>query len=183
MDNLPKKRKHQTSSAPHKKKKPQFTVSIVVPDSILYNAQSPELRAYLVSQVARAAAIYQVDEVVILKDSHTAKTSHTKFEGVGFFTRNLEYLETPQYLRKKLFPMHPDLKFSGLLNPLDTPHHLRSDELSDYREGVTVERPCKEGSGSWVNIGLKKDATINYRLAPGTRVTVKLDDPSAKSNT
>lgn len=47
--------------------------------------------------------------------------------------------ETPQYLRKILFPMHPDLKFAGLQNPLDAPHHLRKGEKILYREGVVLE--------------------------------------------
>ena len=32
--------------------------------------------------------------------------------------------------------MHKDLKNAGLLNPLDTPHHLRANEFSKYREGI-----------------------------------------------
>ena len=28
--------------------------------------------------------------------------------------------------------MHPDLKYAGLLNPLDTPHHMRMDEPAKY---------------------------------------------------
>ena len=76
--------------------------------------------------------------------------------------------------------MHPDLKFSGLLNPLDTPHHLRADEWSKYREGVTVERPVKAESGSWVNIGLKnvgdmQDIQVDMKIVPRTRVTVELE--------
>ncbi|KYF43853.1 putative RNA methyltransferase, partial [Toxoplasma gondii ARI] len=55
-----------------------------------------------------------------------------------FFVRNLRYLETPQFLRKSLFPIHPDLRFAGLQNPLDAPHHLRRNEWLPYREGVVI---------------------------------------------
>lgn len=48
------------------KDKDSSTLSIAVPGSILDNAQSPELRTYLAGQIARAACIYQVDEVVQL---------------------------------------------------------------------------------------------------------------------
>ncbi len=34
-------------------------------------------------------------------------------DGNTFLARVLQYLETPQYLRKQLFPMHPDLKLVG----------------------------------------------------------------------
>jgi len=89
-----------------------------------------------------------VDEIIILNDAHTARTSSAKLDAANFFIRNLEYMETPQYLRKSLFPMHPDLRFSGLMNPLDTPHHLRITEDFPYREGVVVDRPVKNSQGS-----------------------------------
>lgn len=34
----------------------------------------------------------------------------------------------PAPLRRALIPMHPDLKYAGVLPPLDAPHHLRSTE-------------------------------------------------------
>jgi len=91
-----------------------------------------------------------------------------------FFVKNLEYLETPQYLRKALFPKHAALRFVSLANPLDTPHHMRATDWCTYREGVVIPRPVK-GSSSWVNIGVYKDCQINHALHEGTRVTVKLD--------
>lgn len=39
------------------------TVSIAVPGSVMNNAQTRELRTYLAGQIARAACIYNVDEV------------------------------------------------------------------------------------------------------------------------
>lgn len=48
------------------------------------------------------------------------------------------------------------VSFSGLLNPLDSPHHVRMDEASKYREGVVLARPTKPGRGSFVNCGMRK---------------------------
>ena len=59
---------------------------------------------------------------------------------------------------RALIPMHPDLKYAGMLPPLDAPHHLRSTEWGPFREGV-VRRSAK-GEGSWVDVGLDKDAHI-----------------------
>ncbi len=53
-----------------------------------------------------------------------------------FLARVLQYLETPQYLRKALFPMHRDLRLAGLMPPLDCPHHLRFEDQSEFREGL-----------------------------------------------
>ena len=68
-----------------------------------------------------------------------------------------------RYLRRTLIPRHPDLRFAGLLNPLDTPHHMRITEVARFREGVVVKRPCK--SGAFVNVGLKKVSTQLLRAA------------------
>ena len=62
----------------------------------------------------------------------------------------------------------------GLLNPLDCPHHMRATDRLPFREGVVVNRPVKDGNGSLVNVGLQKEVSIDKRLKPGTRVTVKL---------
>lgn len=42
------------------------------------------------------------------------------------------------------------------MNPIESTHHLKVDEYCKYREGVVLDRPSKEGSGSWVEIGLYK---------------------------
>jgi predicted SPOUT superfamily RNA methylase MTH1 len=47
----------------------------------------------------------------------------------------LQYLECPQYLRKYFFPIHKDLQYAGLLNPLDAPHHLRQNDEFAFRCG------------------------------------------------
>ena len=102
----------------------ESTLTVALPGSIIQNAQSRELRTYLAGQVGRALTIFNVDEVVVFDDR-----SMSEIEAAGsafgdpnvFLARILQYLECPQYLRKKLFPMHPDLKYAGVLNPIDAP--------------------------------------------------------------
>ena len=65
--------------------------------------------------------------------------------GVAQLSRILQYLECPQYMRKQLFPQHKDLQYAGLLNPLDSPHHLRADEEAEFREGIVTDKPVAEG--------------------------------------
>ncbi|KAL9826972.1 kynurenine--oxoglutarate transaminase 3-like [Geothlypis trichas] len=161
------------------------TLSVALPGSILNNAQSPALRSYLAGQIARACAIFCVDEIVVF-DEHgeDVKSVEGEFEGIGKkgkacvqLARILQYLECPQYLRKSFFPKHEDLQFAGLLNPLDSPHHMRMDEDSEYREGVVLDRPTKPGRGSFVNCGMRKEVQIDKQLNPGLRVTVRLKEP------
>ncbi|GAB68389.1 hypothetical protein PCYB_132630 [Plasmodium cynomolgi strain B] len=84
---------------------------------------------------------------------------------------NLQYLETPQYLRKHLFPITHFLKHSGIMNPVDAPHHLRSDEWLPFREGVVIK---KKSNGVIVDVGLFAHAHIENvtHVDIGTRVTV-----------
>lgn len=184
----------ETNAVKNAKPNPS-TVSIAVPGSILENAQSAELRAYVAGQIARAACIFRVNEVIVFDDVGVATARETKrsyeqdAEGGGTGTvrssslqlaRILQYLECPQYLRKYFFPLHKDLKYSGLLNPLDTPHHLRQQSKFRYREGVICDKQAKEGH-SYANVGLLNDVLIDKALEPGVRVTVKMDPQSGKT--
>ncbi|KAJ1975125.1 hypothetical protein H4R35_003291 [Dimargaris xerosporica] len=172
----------------------KYTVSIALPGSIIDNAQTAELRTYLAGQIGRAAAVFNVDEIVVYNDhqGHTKRASlanrQDKLGGVfesaaqqtdpnAFLARVLQYLEAPQYLRKDLFPIHRDLKYAGLLNPLDCPHHVRADEPSPYREGVTVTKEYADSHQGWANCGLRNYVRIDRALKPGIRVTVQMDDP------
>lgn len=166
------------------------TVSIAVPGSILDNAQSPVLRTYLAGQIARAACIYQVDEIIVFNDQGedgnkilVTNLNKSGLKSCQQLASILQYLECPQYLRKHLFPIHNDLKFAGVLNPLDPPHHLRKEDKFPFREGVVVTIPPKPGKGSFVDIGLDKPAIIDKVLEPYIRVTVKLDPKTSDSST
>jgi len=89
----------------------------------------------------------------------------------------LAYLETPQYLRKRLFRLRPELRYAGVLPPLRTPHHplnrkIKNLKVGEYREGVTLSRT---GKGILVDIGVERPALIkNRKMATDRRVTVKI---------
>uniref|UniRef100_A0A8C2FWX5 SPOUT domain containing methyltransferase 1 n=1 Tax=Cyprinus carpio TaxID=7962 RepID=A0A8C2FWX5_CYPCA len=98
-----------------------------------------------------------------------------EFRGVGKkgqacvqLARILQYLECPQYLRKSFFPKHKDLQFAGLLNPLDSPHHMRIDEEAEFRQGVVLDQPSKPGKGSFVNCGMRKVCVVVAPHIPRT---------------
>ncbi|XP_044759158.1 putative methyltransferase C9orf114 [Coccinella septempunctata] len=177
--------KNETAKNSIEEKKEISTLSIALPGSVLENAQTEELRAYLAGQIARAVCLYQVDEVIVFDDyADEDKSKATSVEDdFGFKTirhccgqlaRILQYLECPQYLRKHFFPIHKDLKYSGLMNPLNAPHHLSSKDESEFREGVVTNKPVKPGKGSIVYIGLRQDVHVDKLLVEGARCTVKL---------
>jgi methyltransferase len=70
--------------------------------------------------------------------------------------------------------MHKDLKFAGLLNPLDCPHHARKGEFMRFREGVVLDKvPPGKAGGSLVSCGLYRDVHISQSIVAGVRVTVE----------
>lgn len=69
---------------------------MVVPSSIVDNAQSLELKTYLVGQIAKAAVIFNFNEVVIVSADKTKQMKMMQdLTTTDFFVQNLEYLETP----------------------------------------------------------------------------------------
>jgi predicted SPOUT superfamily RNA methylase MTH1 len=73
----------------------------------------------LAGQIARAAAIFTVDEIVVFDDgvegssNKPPKWSEDGSESCGLFlSRILKYMETPQYLRHALIPKHNGLQFA-----------------------------------------------------------------------
>ncbi|KAG7174601.1 methyltransferase-like 1 [Homarus americanus] len=99
---------------PKPNKPRNYTISIAVPASILEETCiKDELRTYVVGQLARAANIYSVDEIVVYDDGCWRK-----------------------------------------------------------KEGVVLERGSK--LMSFVDVGLATNVSIDQKLEPGLRVTVKL---------
>lgn len=93
-----------------------------------------------------------------------------------FISKILQHIETPQYLKKRLFKLSDNLKYVGLIKPLECQHHLKKTELSQYREGVVLNRPTKNDKECWVDIGLDRECKIDYNLPENTRVTVDIDN-------
>jgi hypothetical protein len=85
-------------------------------------------------------------------------------------------METPQYLRRRLFPLSSSLRFAGLLPPLNTPNHQtenRFDFLRDgeYRDGYAMK---SDKGRTLVDIGVGKLLKTSVNLTPGTRRTFKI---------
>ena len=73
-----------------------FTTTLVIPSSIVDNAQSLELKTYLVGQIAKAAAWFCLNEIVILScDKQSKMKMMADLTTTEFFVKNLEYLATP----------------------------------------------------------------------------------------
>ncbi|KAI9325032.1 putative RNA methyltransferase-domain-containing protein [Zopfochytrium polystomum] len=163
-----------------------YTVSVAISATCIAHLEKAELRSYCAGQIGRALALMEVDEVIIYTDAPrtegvTPSTTTGTFESAAkknadpqlFLARMLQYLETPGYLRKSLFPVHRDLHFAGVMNPLDAPHHMKIDDQTAFREGVTLSENVERGT--LVDCGMRKPVIVEKVIKPGVRVTVKLD--------
>lgn len=148
-------------------------VSIAIPVSVVADVPHLREKTLKVGLIGRAAAIFGIEEIVIYQDK---PETYRKAEA-DLIALLLRYMECPQYLRKKLFGLRPELRYAGTLPPLRTPHHPLGKKTTDlkvgeYREGVTIG---KTRQGTLVDIGVEKPAImLKVQRPAGERVTVKI---------
>src|SRR5437879_11875688 len=90
----------------------------------------------------------------------------------------LRFQETPQYLRKHLFKLEPDLQFTGILPPLRIPSHPDRVDPSpgQIREAVVIS----SGSMSTAAAGYSQPITMRTRLPMKRRITVRISQTRQK---
>ncbi len=139
-------------------------LSVAIPSSALVNENDPKIKTYKVGMIARACAIFRVDEIIIYRDP--------KLNESQFIKDVLEYAETPQYLRKYI-PIKSTLKYVGVLPPLKIPSHKpKRLKVGEVREGVVV-KVAPDGT-RWVDIGVNALAPLKSKAKRGARVTVRV---------
>ncbi|KAK8797194.1 hypothetical protein WA158_004404 [Blastocystis sp. Blastoise] len=151
------------------------TVSIAVPASIIDLCQILELKTIVAGQISRIASMFMVDEIVVFRDMENKKGQLVKAD--EFLAKVLQYQETPQYLKKAIFPFCKELQFVGLLSPLEIPSHVHKNEFLKYREGVVTETITTGNKGSFVDVGLDtRTVLIPQMIQKGVRVTIQFDN-------
>jgi predicted SPOUT superfamily RNA methylase MTH1 len=148
-------------------------LAIAIPASVISDTPHLREKTSKIGLVGRAAAIFRVNEIIVYPDRSGKGKQRSEADLIATL---LEYMETPQYLRKRLFKLEPRLKFAGILPPLRTPHHplIRKSEnlkVGEYREGVTLSR-AKEGV--LVDIGVEHSVLLREtQWALGKRLTLQ----------
>ncbi|RUM34104.1 MAG: hypothetical protein DSY33_03100 [Archaeoglobus sp.] len=141
-------------------------ISIAIPSSSLLNEKDPKIKAYKIGQIARAAAVFQVDEILIYFDPVLDESE--------YIAEMLEYAVMPQYLRKKLIPIKKNLRYAGVIPPLKIPSHKpKTLKTGEVREAV-IRLVGPDGT-CWVDVGAKALALLKGKnLRKGARVTVRV---------
>ena len=148
-------------------------LTIAIPASTISDTPHLREKTAKVGLIGRAAAIFRVNEIIVYPDN--PKTNQTR--DMDFIALLLNYLETPQYLRKSLFKIEPNLQFAGILPPLRTPHHPVSGKTRDlkagmYREGLVLS---EVKDGLLVDIGVEQPAILREnQYAVGERLTLQV---------
>jgi predicted SPOUT superfamily RNA methylase MTH1 len=145
-------------------------ICVAVPDTVLEEQDSVREKTAKLGQIARYCSIFGVDAIRVFHDPRGRGES-------SFIKKVLEYLETPQYLRRRLFPLSEDLRYAGLLPPLRIPSHKPKVPLGrlqegEFREGVVL------ADGFSVDAGLDRPVALRKKETPQRRITVKITSAS-----
>src|ERR671937_1770689 len=98
---------------------------LTLPDSSLSEEQTRRDKSIKISQFARACSIFRVKRIYIYHD----KTSQIDKNDSDILKTILSYLDTPQYLRKILYPHMHELEYAGKLHPIKSPHHKKFEDI------------------------------------------------------
>lgn len=151
-------------------------LSVAIPDSSLADESTLREKSIKAARIARALAIFGVESVLIYRDTSA------DYSKDGMLLRLiLEFMDTPQYLRKRLYGRMRELRYAGLFPPLKAPHHkpyARMDEVKvdDVRQGVVVRR-MKDGY--YVDVGLDEPVLLERvdKVKIGERISVIFTSP------
>ncbi len=146
-----------------------MNLSVAIPESALSDESLKIDKTRKASLIARACAIFRVRTIYVYRDGA---------DGDGaLLSTILRYLETPQFLRRRMFPMVNDLKFAGVLQPLKIPSHVtpadpKKIQTGDIREGITVSAKGR----SFVDVGINRLIPLPGKMPTGKRMTVKFKE-------
>ena len=146
-------------------KKPKPKRIVAIPSNLFLKNHLRE-KTLRIGLLARAFAVFRVEEVIIYKISGVNDEAN-----INIIKKILEYLECPQYIRSRLFEKDPVLKYAGILPPLRTPHHPLKNEKTTYREGVVIRR---RRNYVLVDVGLESPVEVfaKKRIRDGERVSI-----------
>ena len=150
-----------------------MTVSILVPSSLVREAEDKREATRKLGTVARAAIIFRVDRITVFPDPG--------FEGNyddGFVETVLRYAATPPYLRKEVWGTRDELAYAGVLPPLrvTTRTGSGSEGSGSLRQGIVTD--VGADGRVWVNCGLQHPLSLpvpdGMELTEGERVSVRV---------
>jgi methyltransferase len=143
---------------------------IAIPDSSLSDEQTRRDKTVKACQFARACAIFRVKKIYIYHDRSVDSSAD-----LSLLKTVLRYLDTPQYLRKLLYPRTNQLEYAGILHPINAPHHRDPQRIGDVKLGdVRVGVIVKARDGLCADVGLSNLVPFEGPGFQGKKVNVKI---------
>jgi predicted SPOUT superfamily RNA methylase MTH1 len=147
---------------------------VAIPDSSLSDEQTRRDKSIKIGQFARACSIFRVKRIYIYHDM----LSQFERDDPDLLKTILRYLDTPQYLRKVLYPRMHQLEYAGILHPIKAPHHRPPEDIKkvkagDVRTGVVV----KVKGQLFIEVGLGSLVPFVGQGFEGKKVNVKFTSP------
>jgi len=146
--------------------KPRLKRIIVIPSTLFIKDNEP-IKTFKVGQLARWCSIFRVERIIIYQLDEEYRN--------GIFLKNiLEYIETPQYLRKYLFPKKKIFRNVGVLPPLRTLSHGKIHEFKKikYKDGLVLN---KVGRNKYlVYVGEEEPVVVVGKPGRKKRVVIKI---------
>jgi methyltransferase len=124
---------------------------VAIPDSSISDQQAKRDKSIKIAQFARAFSIFRAKRIYIYHD----RTSNINKQDPYILKTILGYLDTPQYLRRKLYPLTPELQYAGVLHPIKAPHHKKFENAKSIKTGETrIGVVVKLKGAIYVDVGL-----------------------------
>jgi predicted SPOUT superfamily RNA methylase MTH1 len=150
-----------------------MTLSVLVPSSLVREAEDKREATRKLGYVARAATVFRADELVVFPD----REGEEKWGG-GFVETVLRYAATPPHLRKEVWDRRDELAYVGVLPPLRIASTTGSDsdESGSLTQGIVTE-VGPEGRVR-VTCGLQHPISLltppGMEVEDGERVTIRI---------
>ena len=109
----------------------KLRIFVAIPDSSLSDEKNLREKTIKIGRFARVFSIFGVNKVIIYKDPTTKNMNSDKL----LMKLILDFLNTPQYLRKSIYPLNHELSYIGLLPPIRAPQHKKKVKLSEVKAG------------------------------------------------
>ena len=137
---------------------------LAIPSNILEDSNTLQDKTQKIGVIARAASLFSVSDILVYNVPNKKNDSM-------LITKILEYLNTPSYLRKKIYSIQNDLKFAGILPPIKTHSHIVPSKLSDVNvDDIRVGFAHMKSNVCYVDIGLKEDFILR-----GQKILCQID--------
>ena len=145
-------------------------LSVAIPESSLSDESLKIDKTRKISVLARACSIFKIETIYVYQEGNNKQDGN-------LLVMILKYLETPQFLRKRLFPKMNDLKFAGVLHPLRIPSHItpanpKKIKKGDVREGIVVGVKGKR----FVDVGINQLVPFFGKTPIGKRITIQFKE-------